>query len=63
MKILEINKPGSSTLPTDNGMLGYSGSNVQLKHQNGVGILVEKNVIKSLTSFIPLSERVVMLQL
>ncbi|XP_030746013.1 craniofacial development protein 2-like [Sitophilus oryzae] len=61
--ISEVRWPGSGKCITDGGTFYYSGSDDQQKHPNGVGILVDKETNKAVTGFVPLSERVMMIQL
>ena len=61
--ISEIRWPGNGKVTTDNGTLYLSGSDDQQNHPYGVGILVNSNTNKSIINFVPLSEKVMMMQL
>lgn len=53
---------GSGELSTENGRVYYSG-NDDTQHRYGVAVILDRNVVKSVTGFIPMSERVMLLQL
>lgn len=62
-EISEVRWPGNVKYITDGGVLYYPGTVDQQKHSNGVGVLVDKETNKSVIGFVPLSKRVMMIQL
>lgn len=60
--ISETRWPGHGRVPTERGMLYFSGSE-EKNHKHGVAIAVSKDTMASVTNFVPISDRVMLLQL
>lgn len=60
--ISEVRWTGHGSCPTSNGTFYYSGNN-NPKNLYGVGVIVDKRIAGSVMSFIPYSDRVMMLKL
>ncbi|XP_029158388.1 craniofacial development protein 2-like [Nylanderia fulva] len=64
MGISELRWPGVGTCAHEGGTLYFSGSaEDDRRHSNGVGILVDSEFVKYVKGFIPISDRVMLLQL
>lgn len=65
MNILGISETrwaGQGQIPTNGGMLYFSG-NDDNHHRNGVAIAVSQEIMASVNNFVPISDRIILLQL
>ena len=60
--ISELRWSGSGLINTDHGVIYYSG-NLDNRHPNGVGIMINNNLKSCVKNFIPISDRILLLQL
>ncbi|XP_030765797.1 uncharacterized protein LOC115889859 [Sitophilus oryzae] len=62
--VSEVHWPGTGMIKSKGKVFYYSGNDsIDQNHQRGVGILIDENLQKSVKNFIPLSERVILIQL
>ncbi|XP_030760715.1 craniofacial development protein 2-like [Sitophilus oryzae] len=62
--VSEVHWPGTGMIKSKGKVFYYSGNgSIDQNHQRGVGILMDENLQKSVKNFIPLSERVILIQL
>lgn len=60
--VIEMRWPNSGTVDIEDYKIYYSGTQNGL-HENGIGIIVHKNIAKSMSNFIPISERIIITQI
>ncbi|XP_060521344.1 craniofacial development protein 2-like [Cylas formicarius] len=60
--VCEVRWPGSGMVKSGGKVFYYSGDNAN-RNQHGVGILMNKNLQKSMKCFVPISERVALVQI
>lgn len=60
--ISEMRWPGSGTCVREKTVTYYSGSSAS-SHYNGVGVMIKKELMSAVTNFVPLTDRVMLLQL
>lgn len=61
--ISETRWPGHGQTPTNGGMLYFSENDDDKYHRHGVTVAVSREVMASVTNFVPVSDRVMLLQL
>ncbi|XP_030763694.1 craniofacial development protein 2-like [Sitophilus oryzae] len=62
--VSEVHWPGTGMIKSKGKVFYYSDNgSIDQNHQRGVGILMDENLQKSVKNFIPLSERVILIQL
>lgn len=62
MGVSEMRWPNASYCDIDEYRVYYSGS-TNNRYENGVGIIVHQNVSRSVTNFVPVNERIILLQI